>query len=268
MTIQWSLVIFTSLVGTACWLFAPMGLSLAKGDAVSRKAKTGVSVTALVLLVVGAIASITHLSHPERVMAALGHPTMGIFAEALLVGVTAILLIVFLLMVRRNAGEGAIKGMGVVTAVVAVVFSFLLGYSYVMGARDAWNTVLLPLGYLGTAAAAGTGLYLMLVAKEGQGTVRFAAAMLVAGGACAAVTALLYGFASGTAMGGQALLFWVAVVICGGIAPIACGVLARRTGQAAAYGLAGLVLGLVGCVGFRCLMWLAGSGINFFSPIG
>ena len=39
--------------------------------------------------------------------------------------------------------------------------AFASGYSYMMEARTTWNTITLPLGYLGFGAASGLSLYLL-----------------------------------------------------------------------------------------------------------
>ena len=67
------------------------------------------SVLALVLAVVGGIASVTHLSHPDRIMAVLSHPTAGIFLEALLIGLFIAAVAVYVILLKRDASAGAAK---------------------------------------------------------------------------------------------------------------------------------------------------------------
>ena len=90
MDIQWSLVLFTALTGMGGWLFFFICLNV-----FVRKTDKGAfagTATALALTVVGGLASVTHLSHPDRMLGALQHPTSGIFTEALLVGLLAIVI--------------------------------------------------------------------------------------------------------------------------------------------------------------------------------
>ncbi|MDU6010874.1 MAG: DmsC/YnfH family molybdoenzyme membrane anchor subunit [Slackia sp.] len=101
MEIQWSLVIFSSLVGMAGWMLAASAFDEVKG--VNEKARPAAAAISLALLVVGGLASVTHLSHPTRVMGALSHPTSDIFYEALLTGLAAICIVVYLVLVRRDA---------------------------------------------------------------------------------------------------------------------------------------------------------------------
>ena len=89
MEIQWSLVLFTVLTGGAGWALGCVAV-----DEFTQKTKNDTNfiaaIVAIALAAVGGIASVTHLSHPENMLAALSHPTSGIFTEALLVGLTAV----------------------------------------------------------------------------------------------------------------------------------------------------------------------------------
>ena len=164
MDIQWSLVLFTALTGMGGWLFFFICLNV-----FVRKTDKGAfagTATALALTVVGGLASVTHLSHPDRMLGALQHPTSGIFTEALLVGLLAIVMIAFLVMLRRGIDGGALKAVAVVGMALGALMSFMAGQSYLMSAIAAWNTELLPLGYLGTAAASGAAAYLVLIAAQ------------------------------------------------------------------------------------------------------
>lgn len=113
------------------------------------------AVAALVVAVVGGLASVTHLSHPGRIMGALSHPTSGIFTEALLVGCLCVCVAVYLVLVKRGAGASARKAIAVIGAVFGVLLSFMAGESYLMEARPNWCSQLLPLGYLLTAVPEG-----------------------------------------------------------------------------------------------------------------
>ena len=71
MEIQWSLVLFTALSGAGAWLVACAGLDAFKG--LAKKTVVPAVVTGIVLIIVGGIASATHLSHVDRIMAVLAH---------------------------------------------------------------------------------------------------------------------------------------------------------------------------------------------------
>ena len=222
----------------------------------------------MALLVVGGIASATHLSHVDRMMAVLAHPTAGIFLEALLLGLLAVCIAVYALLVKREASSGARKALAATGIVLAVAFAFACGVSYMMTSRPVWNTVALPLAYLGTALATGAALYLVMCAalKVDEGDVKKAGVYAAAGGALSLVLTVAFGLVSGTAFGDQAALFWVAVVLCGSAAPAVCGVLvARKSGGALSLGVVALAGALVGSVAVRAVMWLVGTAVaNYF----
>lgn len=266
MSIQWSLVLFTAISGCGAWLFVCTALGELRGE-ISRM-QLPASIAAVVLMVVGGLLSATHLSHVDRIFAVLTHPAPGIFLEALLLGIMALTVIVFAMLVKReNAGRSR-KVLAAIGLVLGVVFVVSCGASYMMDARPAWSTPLLPLAYAGTSAAAGAGMYLALASlcKEGEGACRNAGLYTVAGGVLSLVTAMSYGMLSGIATGSEALLFWVGAVLVGGIAPLAAGIVAwKKPSGAFALGIVALVGGFVGSVTVRALMWLVGAAIlNYF----
>ena len=268
MDIQWSLVLFTALTGMGGWLFFFICLNV-----FVRKTDKGAfagTATALALTVVGGLASVTHLSHPDRMLGALQHPTSGIFTEALLVGLLAIVMIAFLVMLRRGIDGGALKAVAVVGMALGALMSFMAGQSYLMSAIAAWNTELLPLGYLGTAAASGAAAYLVLIAaqKADENACSLYGLMTLAAGCVALITVLAYGAVAG-AFAGDAAPMTIAAAAFGGVAPIACGFLARKKpGSAVALGAVALIAALIGSIAFRCAMWVIGAGLyDFFGLI-
>ena len=162
MEIQWSLVLFTALSGAGAWLVACAGLDAFRG--LARKTVVPAVICGIALIIVGGIASATHLSHVDRIMAVLAHPAPGIFLEALLLGIDVVVAAVFLVLYKREASAGALKVLGVVAVAMAAIFSYSCGSSYMMSSQLAWNTVALPLGYLGGAMASGTALWYVLCA--------------------------------------------------------------------------------------------------------
>lgn len=267
MEIQWSLVIFTVLAGAGAWAYFAFCLSALTGNVRNDRTRLLACVVTLVMLVVGGLASVTHLSHPDRIMAVFSHPTMGIFTEALFVALVGIAVVAYLLVWRRGAGEGAQKALLVVGAVLAVLLTLMLGYSYMMASRPSWNTPLLPLAYVFTASSGGAALYLLVAAlgKEGEQATRFASVLLMAGGVLAGVTALAFGLAAGT-IGAEAAPLWLAVVLCGAVVPLALGYAVRvKPAQTLMLGVTAFVFALVGCAAFRCVMWATGTAVrNYF----
>ncbi|MFR1638337.1 MAG: hypothetical protein ACLSVD_03675 [Eggerthellaceae bacterium] len=82
-----------------------------------------------------------------------------------------------------------------------------------MEARTTWNTITLPLGYLGFGAASGLSLYRCWSPARRERRGREAGGLeTVIGGVLALVSGLAFGFASGAATGDAAAIFWVALV--------------------------------------------------------
>lgn len=266
MAIQWSLVLFTALTGLAGWMFAAIAISEVKG--VMREIAFPAGLSALIVLLVGGCCSVTHLSHPERMMAALGHPTSGIFTEAVLVGVTAILAIVYLVLLKREVSAGARKVVACMTAIVGVVLSFMAGASYMMVARASWNTVLLPLGYLATSIPAGISAYLMVAAAKKQAIDELFPKILLIGGIIAAACAALYSVASGR-IADSIVCIWLMSVVIGGALPAVMGAMVKKNPEKAlSFVVVSLVGAIVGSIAYRCFMWIAATNIdNFFQTL-
>jgi DMSO reductase anchor subunit len=269
MEIQWSLVLFTALTGAAGWMLACVAVAEFKG--ICKNSAFITTVVATVIAIVGGCASVTHLSHPERMLEALNHPTSGIFTEAVLVGITCIFAILFMIFVKRNMSATARKVAIAGAAIFGVILSFSAGASYMMSSRAVWNTVLLPLGYLGTAVPTGIGLYMLVVAlrKEEFSEYALFGKALIGGGILAAILAGVY---VGTlAAGGYDVLVlgWLLSVVVCGVCPAALGAAMQKKPESV-LALAGcsVACALVGSVAFRCLMWVCTSSVaNYFGQI-
>ena len=265
MEIQWSLVLFTAVAGCGTW--ASVGVAVDELRGLTERTNRLASAVALVLAVVGGIASVTHLSHPDRIMAVLGHPTPGIFLEALLIGLFILAEVVYLILLARGVSAGVRKAVAVAGGLIGVGVSFASGYSYMMEARPTWNTIALPFGYLGFAAASGLALYLLLAAlkKERDEALKLAGIETVVGGVLAIASGLAFGFASGAAMGDSAAVFWVSLA-CGGVVPAVCGWLAcSKPASTLALGVVAFAGGIAGSVAFRAVMWMVGTAVaNYF----
>ncbi len=260
MEIQWSLVLFTALSGAGAWLFSFVGLNEFVQKARNQKGLMVACVVAAVLLALGGVASMTHLTHIDHVLWVLQHPAEGIFMEAMLIGVDAVLAVIYFLMLRREVSGLPRKVIAVLALLMGPIFTYSCGSSYMMDSQLSWDTPTLPLGYLGTAVPAGAAIWVLVnfYAKEGDDARRFAGKELVFAGAASLVLGGLYGIVSGAATGDQALLFWICVVAIGSLVPLAGGVVvALRPQWAFSAGLSCMVAGFVGSVGYRVLMWTA-----------
>ena len=268
MEIQWALVLFTVVSGAGAWLFACSMLGyLLKKDEEPNRAETIVS---FVLVAVGGCMSVMHLSHVDRILEALNHPTSGIFVEAAMIGVLCVILAVYFVLLVRGSSKTARTVTGVLALIVGVVFTYMCGSSYLMEARPAWQTIALPLAYFGTAASAGAGLNLFMkaVQKRGGAAVSFAGLLAVIGGALGAVLAAAFCIAAGSylAEAQNGAIAWAVALFVAAAVVVVCGAVAmKRPGNALAWGTIALVAGFVAAIALRAAMWLVGSPfMNFF----
>lgn len=267
MAVQWSLVLFTLFVGLGCWCFVCTAIATCNGK--SRAALFPSSIVTLVALGVGGIASVTHLSHPTRLIEALNVPTSSIFMEAAGTFLLAFLVIAYIVLLKRGSAEAALKTVAVLGAVIAVVLSFIVGNSYVIPAREAWDTVALPLAYLGTAMICGSSVFALITSyTKGKNETLFS--LVTAGaGIVALLCVVLYGAASGAWTGQSMLVFWGLVVIVGTVVPAVCAFMARSQPHLATPLLAAaFVCAMIGAIAFRVLMWQMGNAtIDFFEML-
>lgn len=276
MDIQWPLVLFAVLNGAGGWLIAFTALNEFTKKSKNDKVRFIALILGIILVVVAGICSSLHLTHPDRIMGALSHPTSGIFTEALLTGLLTVASIIYVVLTKRNASEGAVKGLAVVSGVLGIILPFATGMSYMMASRPTWNTILFPLACLGTTAVTGAALYLAIAAgqKDEKEAIDNAGQMTMIFGIVAAVLAIIYAAASGTIAGSQAAMFWIGTVVVGGVLPAACGAFVKKGNSALALACTAVIGSLVGSIVFRCFMWLVGTGIltligngNWFSSI-
>ncbi|WP_276915659.1 dimethyl sulfoxide reductase anchor subunit family protein [Parvibacter caecicola] len=262
MEIAWSLVLFTALTGCGGWLLAAVAI-----DEFAQKAPRAdfpAAIAGLVLLAVGGLASVTHLAHPENMLAALNHPTSGIFVEAVLVGIAAAFAIVYLVVYGSSVAVRRVCA--VAGALFGIALSFMAGHSYIMPAVETWNTLLLPLAYLGTAMAMGVALYCLIACVRGQGADAgaFFALLAIAGVVAAVACGLYFGHAAAAAE--LSPLYPGAAILLGGVVTAACGAAgAWRAGWRMGAAVVALVCAVVGAVCLRVAMWLAYVPLdNFF----
>lgn len=268
MEIQWALVLFTVISGAGAWLFAfsMLGYLLKKNETPSKME----TIISLVLMAVGGCMSVMHLSHVDRILEALNHPTSGIFIEAAMIGVLCVILAVYLIMLVRGTSEKARTVVGILGLLVGMVFTYACGSSYMMEARPAWQTVALPLAYFGTAASAGAGLNLLLkaVQKGDNQAVSFAGLLSIIGGALGAVLAAAFCISAGSyiAESQNGTMTWVIALFVAAVVVIACGVMAfKQPKNTLMLGVIALVAGLIAATALRIVMWLIGTPfMDFF----
>lgn len=291
MEIQWSLVLFAALsawgAGTyaACAVFSGL-LGWA------RPARQSALLLSAGALVVGAIASMTHLGHLDRIFGVLANPGSGIFVEGLSAALLVVVIAVWLVAASRGASDSAIKAIAVVGLVPALVLTVAVGSSYLMASKPAWDVIALPLLSVVTAATLGVITFCALAdAKaENAAAMKKMSQVAVAVVAIQAVFVALYLIMVAGAdfqhdsravtrvlTGDLAPLFWGGVVIMGIVVPLAASLWQGRSYRAAADGgaaaaqgsvsavlLAAVVCLVLAAVAFRVVMFSMGSSIINF----
>lgn len=268
--IQWPLVLFSMLAGCGgcCFAFAGVAGALGESTTVTLWA-TGIS---LVLVVVGAVCSMMHLATPRHAFAAVTHllSFSGISVELIMLGVVSALMAAYGAACLWFDNELARLVLGIAGAVAGVVLAFVTGHGYLISSKPTWNTKKLPLAYTGTALVAGGFLYAVVsVATGGVWAMELPVKLLLA--ACAvfsAVTVAAYlGHLGMQTAKKNPTLFWVGIVVCGLVVPLACAaiLLAPLPSMAfVAVAAVGFVAAMAGGLSLRMLMWIVGAGFLFF----
>jgi len=268
--IQWPLVLFSMLAGCGgcCFAFAGVAGALGESTTVTLWA-TGIS---LVLVVVGAVCSMMHLATPRHAFAAVTHllSFSGISVELIMLGVVSALMAAYGAACLWFDNELARLVLGIAGAVAGVVLAFVTGHGYLISSKPTWNTKKLPLAYTGTALVAGGFLYAVVsVATGGVWAMELPVKLLLA--VCAvfsAVTVAAYlGHLGMQTAKKNPTLFWVGIVVCGLVMPLACAaiLLAPLPSMAfVAVAAVGFVAAMAGGLSLRMLMWIVGAGFLFF----
>lgn len=261
MPVQWSLVIFSLLAGCAAALLVFIGFAELTNKA--KKACFLASVIAAALLVIGGIASVTHLGNPVNVMSALTNVLSfsGISLELIFLGLCLISATAYAVVCKRKSS--AAKAVSVAALLLGLVFCVILGSSYMIAARPAWNNIGLPLMYFGSGLAMGSFLYLALsmAVKDQESDIKAVGRWAVIATVVAFAAYLFFGFASGAATSaGQPALFWAALAI-GTVIPVLCAALIQRYSKNGILAYAGLTATVVGAACIRVLMWAVGTGV-------
>ena len=268
--IQWPLVLFSMLAGCGgcCFAFAGVAGALGESTTVTLWA-TGIS---LVLVVVGAVCSMMHLATPRHAFAAVTHllSFSGISVELIMLGVVSALMVAYGAACLWFDNELVRLVLGMAGALAGVVLAFVTGHGYLISSKPTWNTKKLPLAYTGTALVAGGFLYAVVsVATGGVWAMEVPVKLLLAGCAVfSAVTVAAYlGHLGMQTAKKNPTLFWVGIVVCGLVVPLACAaiLLAPLPSMAfVAVAAVGFVAAMAGGLSLRMLMWIVGAGFLFF----
>lgn len=288
MDVQWPLLIFGVLAGLSMGCFGFVCAFVLTGRAESLRIP-GI-VIALVSIAAGGLASALHMGNPDRILYILGNLQSGITQELIATAIAGVLILALAIALIKKASPGVLKTLSVLGLIIAIALPFVTGEAYVQGARPAWNTLFLPIMYMGAAFAMGA-LAMSLLARikhiDDADLGMISKASFIAAIVCAATVAL---YVTAVALapfpdpsrsidrlitGDLAPLFWLVVVALGLAVPLALtamqafGKQRPSTGGTAAlarpsYMLAGLVCLIAGSVAIRSIMYLLGTSIQSF----
>lgn len=259
MEIQWSLLLFSLIAGTGGSLLVFNALSELFGYA--KRSRMIIIVIAAALVVVGGTCSIFHLEQKRNLMAAATNifSFSPISLELIMVGLTTFLCIVYFVCLLKEVDARACKVVAVLSILSGLALGFVTGDGYRMGAQPLWNTITLPLAYLGTDLAAGGALYLAVITglKDTADVGRRPLALSVAMFVVSLAICLAYGLTVGFSL--APMLFWVGVMGATVIG-LACAVVLLLKGVSLPVSVAAVVFGLCagGCL--RAFMWVLGTG--------
>ncbi|MCR5582104.1 MAG: hypothetical protein K6F70_00590 [Eggerthellaceae bacterium] len=169
MELQWPLILFTTFLSASAGLFGAQGVYAIVGR--GRLVQMRALVASFVMLALGGIAVFFHLTHPDRLFNGFGHITSGITQELIAIVVMAIVMVLFFVLLRRSE-EQLPAWLGVLAVVSAVALVVVMGHSYMMPSRPAWNSFVQVASLIGAACAIGAGVMAYLDASDtGDGDV-------------------------------------------------------------------------------------------------
>lgn len=152
MELQWELIIFTTLVAWCAGLFASQCALALKGKA--TKAQMPAWIVSAALLAVGGVAVFFHLEHWNRIFNGFGHLSSGITQELIAIVALAVVAVIYLIFLRK--GNGKVPAWIAVLGIVASgALVFVMGHSYMMASRPAWDSALQILSLFGGALGMG-----------------------------------------------------------------------------------------------------------------
>lgn len=252
MDIQWPLVLFTLLSGTGASIALFLGIQILMEK--SSRLVRPCSITALVFLIAGGLCSAAHLAHPLRAFTVVAHPGEGIFLEACLLALVALLLI-GILATARPGKERVLKGLSAAVIVASAALSFFSGASYMMAAHPAWNSVLLPLCYLITSLTAGGACFGLIAALKGGHPIPLALSVLEGFLGIAAIAIIgAYGAVADIFSSNYAVFAWGGLLL-SGVLPAAVGFICAHKPRPTLFAVAA-VSALAGGILIRMSMWL------------
>ncbi len=281
MEISWSLVFYTLFVGLGMGAFAFVAITEWLGKA--QRSRLPGSIITLVAMVAGGISSALHLGHVERVANVLANLSSNIAQELILVIAVGVFVILYIILLQIGASDVLRKIVATLGLIAAIGLAFMNGQIYVLQARPAWDTILWPLIYTGSAAVLGLfTMYVWTAFREKEinlvkGVNRWSVIVLAVYGALIIAYVIYLALAPFPAesrsparllTGDLAWIFWGGVVAIGLAVPLGMTIWLWSSKQEKLPFLALAVIGLactfVGAVAIRSLMYALGTSIQQF----
>ena len=115
-------------------------------------------ITAFILMILAGISVVMHLTHPEHGIYGLSNlGTSWLSRDTLLILLLGLLTLIYIL--QSKFGLPGRTPVGFIGALVGLVFVISTGMAHVLPARPAWNTFLIPLMDVVSAAVLGTFVF-------------------------------------------------------------------------------------------------------------
>lgn len=164
MEIQIPLVLFTSFLAWAAGIFATQCVLALRKE--GQDIQVPVLITAAVVLVIGGIAVVFHLTNPFNLFNGFGHISSGITQELIAIVLVAVAMLLFFLMLRRSEDKSVPQWISVVGIVLSVVLIFSMGHSYMLAALPAWDSIFQVLSLVGAACVMGPATVALIAAVK------------------------------------------------------------------------------------------------------
>ena len=164
MEIQVPLVLFTSFLAWAVGIFGTQCILALrkKGGEIQIPAL----IVSVIVLAIGGVSVVFHLTHPFNLFNGFGHLTSGITQELIAIVVLVVVMVLFFLMLRRSGDNTVPAWIPVLGLVACAVLLVAMGHSYMMPSRPAWNSALQLLSLLGGACVLGPATVAVIAAGK------------------------------------------------------------------------------------------------------
>ena len=173
---EFPLFVFTTLSGLAAGALVASAAFPTKGE--SKRAWL-FPLCMLVLVGIGALASVTHLGRPQNLTYMLANPTSSLVMEGIFVGLTCIALIADVVLAAK--GKAAKRIVRIAATVLAVVLMCVQGYAYFTSfGNPAWAAVSVWVFFVLGSIGCGFAAWGLFDGEVGEGVGAKASAVALA----------------------------------------------------------------------------------------